>query len=170
MAGLPAVLLLVGGGLSVVGARLRPVLTALILAAWLPGILAVQMPRPWVVYREVAAKLAGWAGPSDLVIVHSVPSGVIALARALPAETPVASWVVQLSTRTVPDDLRALLSDRRRVALVKTHDLQKPNPAEPWLREHARLEREDRLGGGTVLYFGPRDGTSILPEPPRGTR
>lgn len=57
-----------------------------LVVAWLPGIRVVFLNGRgfWDGYRQVAVKVAGWAGPSDLVIVHSIPSGVVGIARYLP--------------------------------------------------------------------------------------
>jgi len=166
LAGLPAVMLLVGAGLAQVRARPRAIVIALILGSWLPGIALTHDPRRWVRYGAVAAGLDAWAGPSDLVIVHSIPSGVIGVSRYLRGSVPIVSWVVQLSTRSVPGDLEALLRGREKIALVKTLYLGKPSPVEPWLREHASLEREAKLSDGHVLYFAPKRGDTILPQHP----
>jgi hypothetical protein len=59
--------------------------------------------------------------------------------------TPIASWVVQLGQRRIPNDMNTLLAGRRTVALVKIHHLRKSSPAEPWLREHMELTRHEVL-------------------------
>ena len=59
----------------------------------------------------------------------------------------MASWVAPLAQRRVPDDLEALLQGRRRVALVQVHHLSQPAPAEPWLRQHARLVYHEIYNG-----------------------
>jgi hypothetical protein len=89
-----------------------------------------------------------------LIIVHSIPSGVLGVARYIRTNTPIASWVVQLGQRRVPGDMERLLSGLRRVAVVKVHDMGEPSPAEAWLREHATLEGQDKLHDFTrILYF-----------------
>lgn len=154
--GLPAVILLAGLGISHLPRRAQIAFLILVLFAWLPGIRSIfaEPSRPYEPYPEVAARLAIWAKPSDLIIVHSIPSGVLGVARYLEISTPLASWVVQLGQRRVPDDMEALLADRCRVALVKVHDLNEPSPAEAWLREHTTLDSQDRLYTSTeILYF-----------------
>jgi hypothetical protein len=100
------------------------------------------------------------------VVVHSVPTGVVGLARYLKRDIPLASWVEPLGLRQVPSDLHLLLSGRRRVALVKIHDLHRPSPAEAWLRGHARLIRRDifNRSGAEVLYFEPLNGSTFSAE------
>lgn len=154
--GLPAGMLLAGLGISRLPRRGHVAFLIMILVTWASGLRAVfaEPLRPWEPYPEVAARLTTWADPSDLIIVHSIPSGVLGVARYLHTDTPLASWVVQLGQRRVPDDMYALLAGRCRVALVKIHDMGEPSPAEAWLREHARLDRYDRLHPFTkILYF-----------------
>jgi hypothetical protein len=157
--GLPAAMLLAALGMSQLSRRAHATFLLLVLFAWLPALLDIfaTPPRPWEPYPKVAAHLDSWAYPSDLIIVHSIPSGVLGVAQYLRTNAPLASWIVQLGQRRVPDDMVALLAGRCRVALVKIHDLGKPSPAEAWLREHATLNRQDRLHFSTeILYFLPQ--------------
>ena len=142
-------------------------LSALLLA-WLPSGLAQAKgdPRPWEPYRRVDARLMSWAQPGDVVVVHSVPTGVIGLARYLKRDIPIVSWVEPLGLRQVPGDLDLILAGNRRVALVKIHDLHLPSPVEARLREHARLIRRDifNKSGAEVLYFEPLSGSTFSTE------
>jgi hypothetical protein len=133
--------------------------------AWLPGIreVANASPREWEPFPTIAARLEGWTTADDLVIVHSIPSGVIGLARYADPRTPIASWVVQLGARTVPADVEALATGRCRVAVVRTHDLggTAPSALDGWLRAHATLDREevlyDEAGVRTTVTYFTRD-------------
>ena len=153
--GLPAAVLLAAVALG----RLRPGvgagLTALILLAWTPGVWAVLTNASDYrsAYRDAATAAARWAGPLDLVIVHSIPSGVLGVAHYLPPTVPVAAWVGQLGQRRVPEDVSALVAGRRRVVFVRIHDVGAPAPEEGWLRERARLIGEGTAEGSTVLAF-----------------
>jgi hypothetical protein len=122
--------------------------------AWLPGIRVVFLNGRgfWGGYRQVAVKVAGWAGPSDLVIVHSIPSGVVGIARYLTPDTQVAGWVEQLGRRRVPEDVVRLLHGRGRVALVVIHS-GAPAPEKVWLEKHATPAGGFRLLNARVLYF-----------------
>ena len=164
--------------------------TALVLLAWTAGAwpILAHRARPGAAYPALDAELGAWAGPSDLVVVHSIPSGLIGMARYLDHDVPMASWIAPLNLRRVPDDLELLLRGRRRLALVQVHNLAQPAPAEPWLRAHARLVRRviydgaaDRLTADTtalspqllaalrehklieIFYFAPASGETFLP-------
>jgi hypothetical protein len=123
--------------------------------AWAPGVRDVfaRRARAWEPYREVARRAAAWAGPDDLVLVHSIPSGVLGVARYLTGDVPMAAWVGQLGQRRVPDDVAALVSGRNRVAFIRIHDVGEPAPEEAWLRAHATVRREERREGADVVYF-----------------
>lgn len=160
--GLPAGLLLAAMAISWLPRRAIAAFLLLIFLAWLPGIrdTFTGPSRDWEPFPEVGIHLTAWAKPCDLIIVHSIPSGVLGVARYLDTSTPIASWVVQLKQRRVPDDIKALTVGCRRVALVKIHDMGELSPVEAWLRENARLDREVKLYHFTkILYF-------LLPSPP----
>jgi hypothetical protein len=162
--GLPAGLLLVGMLINVLPYRIRVAFLLVIIFIWLPGIRGVfSMPsRPWEPYPEISKHLAANTDPSDLIIVHSIPSGVLGVARYLKNSTRLASWVVQLERRRIPDDMEKLVVDRCCIILIKVHHLEKASPAEAWLRKHAKLERHEvllypkrmRIDSPTeILYF-----------------
>jgi hypothetical protein len=112
----------------------------------------------------LAARLEAWAGPGDVVLVRSIPSGVVGLSRYLRSDIPVVAWVTQLGTRRVPADLERILRGRRRAALLTVHALGAADPVEPWLREHARLiGRESfRRSSAELLYFAPANGEALF--------
>jgi len=157
--GLPAALLLLALALNHLSPRARVVFLLLTLLAWSPGIRDTygEPPRPWEPFPTVATRLAAWDPAADVVVVHSIPSGVLGVARYVDPRTSIVTWVPQLGRRRVPDDAEALLAGRHRVALVKTHAMGEPSPAEAWLREHATLDHEEGLFADrsftTILYF-----------------
>ena len=161
--GLPAALLLAALGMSRLPCTGHLAFLLLLLLAWTPAIgdIFENPSRPWEPYPSVAARLDALTVPSDLVIIHSIPSGVLGVARYMSTDTPVVSWVVQLGLRSLPADMEHLVVGRCRVALVKIHYLNEPSPAEAWLREHGELDHQDKFDGLTeILYF-------VL-EPPAG--
>jgi 4-amino-4-deoxy-L-arabinose transferase-like glycosyltransferase len=163
---LPAAMVLAALLISQLPPKLHVVALSALLLAWLPGAFALArgVPRPWEPYRRVDARLMSWARPGDVVVAHSVPTGVVGLARYLKRDIPIASWVEPLGLRRVPGDMHLLLAGTRRVALVKIHDLDLPSPAEAWLREHGRLIRRDifNQSGTEVLYFQPLHGSTFF--------
>lgn len=167
LAALPGAILLVALGVSRLPGKLQPWLLGAVILAWLPAatIMVSSPPRPWEPYPEVGSRLASWAGPDALVLVHSIPTGVLGVARYLPPEIPLASWVVQLNTRVLPDDLTRLLAGRQRVAVVRIHAAGAPAVAATWLQAHARLVARDsfRLSSAEVLYFEPASGDTFFP-------
>ncbi len=165
LGGLPAAVLLAALALSRLGPGARAGLVALILLAWTPGVWVVltKASRYREAYRDAARAAGRWVGPSDLVIIHSIPSGVLGVARYLPPDVPVAAWVGQLGQRRAPDDVTDLVAGRRRVVLVRIHDVGAPAPEQDWLREHARLVGEATGEGSTVLYFEPASGVAFEP-------
>ena len=153
--GLPAALLLAAMAISWLPRKGYAAFVLLILLAWVPGTCDIfaKPSRPWEPFPEVGLRLTAWAKPDDLIIVHSIPAGVLGVTRYLRTGPPIASWVVQLRQRRVPDDMERLLSGRRRVALVKVHDIGEPSPAEAWLRENATLEGPDKLHDLTRIFY-----------------
>jgi uncharacterized membrane protein len=156
---LPAAMLLAGLLLSRLPRTFHAIALGALLLAWLPGAVALARgdSRPWQPYRRIGTRLMSWAQPGDVVVVHSIPSGVVGVARYLKRDLPVGAWVEWLGRRQVPADLQVLLGGQRRVALVKVAYLYRPSSAEVWLRAHARLVRRDRFAnsGAEVLYFEP---------------
>jgi hypothetical protein len=167
LAGLPAAILLAALALGRLPSKLQLAMLGALLLGWLPASKAmlVSSPRPWEPFRDVGLRLESWARPGDVVVVHSIPSGVVGVARYLRRDIPLASWVVQLDTRIVPDDLERLLAGQRRVAVVRIHEVGAPPVAATWLREHARLIAQDRSRSSSaeVLYFEPASGDTFFP-------
>jgi Dolichyl-phosphate-mannose-protein mannosyltransferase len=168
LAGLPAAMLLAALAMSQLPPRISAVFLGVVLLAWIPGVRAIvgaKAPRPWEPYPEVAAGIESWARPGDVVLVRSIPSGVIGVARYLRRDIPVASWVTQLGTQQVPTDLQRLLRGRRRLAVATIHDRGGPDQVEPWLQAHARMTERTtyRSSRAEVLYFEPMNGDSVFP-------
>jgi uncharacterized membrane protein len=160
--GLPAAIILVALGISHLPKMAYVAFLILIPFIWLPGVRKVfAEPRYWEPFPEVGARLNTWARSrsQDLIIAHSIPSGVVGVARYMAADTPIVSWVVQLKQRRVPDDIQRLASAYQRVALVKIHDLNEPSPAEDWLLQNRVLQLREKLYEAPdakieILYFG----------------
>lgn len=165
LAAIPAAMLLLGLALSRLPLRMNALVVALIVCLWVPGIVAMfQSPRAWEPYVQLGSELSEWAGEGDLIIVHSIPSGVLGVTRYMHSAAPVAAWIGQLGSRRTPQDLDRLLQGRRRVALVKVHHIGEPAPEEDWLRTHARLLQERTLRSARVLYFAPSTGATFVAD------
>ncbi len=164
IAGMPAAFLVVG----LAAARLRPTMRVLLIGPILlfcaVGLVRFGRleARSGPAFREIGARLAREARPDDLVLVHSIPSGVCGIARYTQAALggrpgpAFAAWVGQLGRRRVPDDMEALLAGRSRVFFVNVHAVGAPDPEREWLEAHAAL-----LGTRDFLVFAPRDGPTF---------
>ena len=162
--GLPAAALLGGIALGRLPRRAAVAAALLVVIGWSAAIrdMFVRPARWWQPFPELAAELDSSTSPADVVIIHSIPSGVLGVARYLPGEVPVASWVQRLEQRQVPGDIERLAAAACRVVLVKVHDLGTASTAEAWLRAHATLLTEDRsVTHSEILYFQPSSSGDI---------
>ena len=176
--GLPAAILVFALAIDHV---FRPAGVAVLLGtflAWIPGLvdMAVGPSRWWQPFPIIAQRLEGWTAPDDLVIVSSIPSGVIAVARYVDPRTPVAAWVQALGNRKMPDDAEALTDGRCRVAFVAVHDLGVRAPVDSWLRARATTVATDVIVEEPavhteITYFTlpGRDGRCADRSPPSRT-
>lgn len=176
-AGLPAAFLLAGLALGKLWPGFRAVLLSLIVLACLVGIRRIYLNdnRQYEPYPDLGEKLAGALTATDVVIVHSIPSGVVGVARYLERQGAsakglgFASWVGQLKQRHVPEDVLRLTAGRRQVALVIIHEVSEPAPEAAWLTAKATLTHRDDIDNASVLYFTPRRGRFFPSSPAKPT-
>jgi hypothetical protein len=164
LAGLPGALVLAAVGLGVLHRAARVAVLLVILLAWSSGVRAIlRLPsRQYEPYREVAASLNQTVTTDDLVLVHSIPSGVLGIARYVNGATMVASWVGQLGRRHVPADAEALTEGRAKVIVVRIHEVGEPAPEESWLRLHAKLVDESGRQAARLSAFQPLSGERFV--------
>lgn len=162
-AALPAACLLGAWALGELGPRLAWVAVALVGVCWLPELAAMYRNRSRCdqPYHDVARHVAAYGSAGDLMVVHSIPSGAIALARYSTSRGQYFPWVEQLGQRRLPDSLEAVLPGRKRVLLVKIHTVGAPVPEEAWLRKYARFVREQRIGAARIEEFLPLTGDAF---------
>jgi hypothetical protein len=155
IAGMPAVLLLAAVVLGQLRTGLRTIFIVLILVAWLPSSWTVitNSVRGWEPFRQLGSLLEQ-TGDSDVVVVHSIPSGVLGIARYVQKPVVVLSWVGQLQQRRVPEDIEGLLSAGR-IIFIKVHEVDEPAPEQVWLQNHAQLVNELRMDAAEILFFMP---------------
>jgi hypothetical protein len=160
---LPAAYLLVGTGLGCFGVRARTAIVALIVAAWVPtlGSIFQKRSRSGPDLRGVAEAIAAQSTGTDLVLIHSIPSGVIGFARYYDGPAPIASWVEQLGERRAPESLRSLAAGRTAIHFFRFHEVGAPAPEEDWLRVNAVVARETRVAGSLVTEFRPKAGETF---------
>ena len=157
LAALPAAYLLAALGLFALPRRAALILLTLILFCWLIPISNIYRlrARSGEPFRDVARELSPNASSSDLILVHSIPSGVLGVARYAEDSAPIASWVQQLGTHRVPESLLALAAGRNSIRYVKIHQLAEPAPEEDWLRANARIVHETSFPAGRTVDFRP---------------
>jgi uncharacterized membrane protein len=157
LAGMPAAFLLVAAGLQEVRHELRIAVLGILLLAWLPRIYDIfrASSRDGDVYRQIGEYIGDHRRSGDVVIVHSVPSGVLGVARYLPADIEMASWVAQLGNRRVPQDIQALADAHSRVVDVSINNVDVPPPEESWLRANARIVADVRCNSELRYGAGP---------------
>lgn len=155
IAGMPAVLLLLALFLSRLRLALQTVLLLAIVMIWLPSIwtIVTNSVRGWQPFRQIAWLLGQRVTYDDVVVVHSIPSGVLGIARYVQRPMNLYSWVGQLKQRHVPDDIEPLAVHHQKIVLIKIHTVGEPAPEEAWLREHVRLTDEMKIGNAEVLFF-----------------
>ena len=174
ISGMPAAHLLLAVGWARLGAATRLALAVAFLVPWSVGTLNIYREyRDFEPLRRVGRILAEDARDSDLVIIHSIPSGVAGVSRYMARHEgatraiAVAPWVGQLGRRRVPEDIASLVAGRARVRLLLIHTVGEPAPEGDWLRRNATFlgsRRFDvvplggrRLDGVEVFDFAPND-------------
>ena len=104
---LPAAYLLAGMGIACFAERTAAILLVLIVISW--GDIMVTMfrqnSRSGEPFRPIAYSIAAHNTPSDLILVHSIPSGVLGIARYSNKSSAVGVWVEQLGQRRVPESI-----------------------------------------------------------------
>jgi hypothetical protein len=168
---MPAAFVLVGLAVSRLGSRARWAVTGAVVLLCLLGLRSFhESPsRAAEPFREIGALLAEETTAGDLVIVHSIPSGVCGIARYIQGAhrdltgIGFASWVGQLGRRRVPDDLDTLAAGRRRIVFVDIHAVRAPAPEKDWLEAHAARAGGSQLGAASLVYYRPRGSEVFLP-------
>jgi mannosyltransferase len=159
---LPPLLLLLATALARTPKWLHVTMLGAITLSWLPGLLGTAFSdrsRPWQPYPGIAGALESRLDTGDVVILSSIPSGVVGIARYLDEGIPIVSWVAPLGTREARDTER-LVAGRRRVALAEVTSLGASSPAREWLEVHGRQIAEDtfRSSSSKIVYFVPMSG------------
>jgi hypothetical protein len=155
LGGMPAVLLLAGIVAAGLPGRVRVAVLLAIAVAWLPGLwrISTDFARGTSPLREVARLVDERSGAGDLVVVHSIPSGIVGVARYLQRPTPMTVRVGQLQRRIDPSELDVLFAGYRRTLLVKVRAGGGVAPHEEHLRRNATLLAENRIRNAAVLEF-----------------
>ena len=148
---------LAAAGLACLRPRTRIIMLSLIVLAWIPNLVVLnQDPSHWNSIREISRMVSANSHPSDLILVHSIPSGVLGVARYASGPAGMASWFGQLGNRRVPGSIQQLAAGRKRILFVKLHEVGEPAPEEDWLRANATSFGEPRFESAEAVDFRPR--------------
>lgn len=154
---LPAAALLAALALSRFRRAARLGLLAIILTAWSYSLRSIydNPSRNDLPFWKLGQVLSAEATESDLILVHSIPSGAVGVSRYTQGPAKIAAWVGQLGTRTTPDSLLSLAAGFRRILFVRLHDVGAPAPEEEWLRANAQVVQETRYKLILMVEFRP---------------
>jgi len=155
---LPAAYLLAGMGIACFADRTAAILLVLIFISWGNVILNMfrQNARSGEPFRAVAQSVTAQNTPLDLILVHSIPSGVLGLARYSEKSSAIGVWVEQLGQRRVPESIQNLIAGRSRVFFVLAHPLGEPVPEEQWLRLRSIVSHDGWRQRIKVTEFRPK--------------
>jgi hypothetical protein len=165
-AGLPAAVLLLGLAISRVPNRVRYVVAGVLLLSWSTGVrrCIINPARSYGYFRELGVLVDQNTDPKrDIIIVDSIPSGVVGMARYMKTTTPMVSWVPGLRPEQIPPKVATLVGPGGRIVLVKIHNLGRHLALEDWLRHNASEEKEnfsDLYPGAITLFRFPAPGVS----------
>jgi uncharacterized membrane protein len=159
LAALPAAYLLAAVALGCLSQRIRLVVLTLVVLTWTASLLDIyrQGSRSWEPFREAAQVASNDGNAYDAILVHSIPSGVLGIARYANESAVIGSWVGQLGTRRIPESLPALLAGHTQISFVRLHEVGETAPEEDWLRTHGKVVQEKRMGAGRIIRFKPKD-------------
>lgn len=150
--GIPAACLIIGALAALIGKWPRRAMLAALVLAWIPNLVSIHRTtgRGGFKMAEVLAAVGPDTTERDLIIVHSIPSGLLNFARYYDGPSPIAAWVGQLGRRQVPGDIVNLAAGREDIVFVRIHHVWEPAPQEDWLKERADLIRTSSWDGDMV--------------------
>ncbi len=156
----PAACLLAGAAIATWRGRWAWIAAVAVVIFWIPSIGSIgkSRGRSSQPTRDAARQVSAATMAQDLVLVHSIPTGAMSLARYLDTAADMVVWVGQLGQRRVPESIESLVQGRRKVVWVKLHAVGAPAPEEEWLRQHARLSGEGRVADIYIREFRPKAG------------
>jgi hypothetical protein len=158
IAALPAACVPAGIGLPCQRSTVRNVMLVAIVSAWVPNIVSIYRAQSRIgpPVCAIARALTVDSKPSDLVIVESIPSDVLAIVRYTRGPTLFASWVGQLGNRRIPESIHTLAAGCSRILLVRMNKQGATDSPEQWLRLNAIVCGEQRFGPASIVCFRPR--------------
>ena len=93
-----------------------------------------QNARSHEPYRQIARAAVLTDKSPGLILVHSIPPGVLGIARYFDGSAAMSSWVGQVSNRRAPESIQTRGCGGSYISFVKIHEVGEPAPEENWLR------------------------------------
>lgn len=151
---LPAAYLLAAIALANLSRSIRFGFLALIVACWSASIVKIYQlnARNEEQLNKIAEMIADHRTARDVVIVDSIPSGILGIARYAGEDTLIAAWVPQLETKRIPGSITKISAGSKRALLVQFWAGQ-PAPELDWLRANATLVRREEIGAAEIADF-----------------
>lgn len=163
IAALPFAYLLASVGLTCLGRFARFVVLIFIIFGWSLTTLGIYASgwRGWSPLREIANIACAHTVTSDLILVRSIPSTVLGIARYARTPAALASWIAPLGMRQVPESLRELARGRTQIILIQMRERREPVPEQDWLRGHTLVTDQRKLGSAEIVKFRPLKGDTF---------
>jgi hypothetical protein len=156
---LPAALVLLGMTIATAPRTVQLLLAVAIGAVWLHAFrvsVFTSEARPFQPLPEVARRLHKWrdtGATEPLVIVHSIPTGVIGLARYLDGNVEMFPSIIRVNNAPAPADIDRATAGYDRFAYVRFHDLGVASTYASWLSEHTQASGTEDIEGVQIRYF-----------------
>jgi hypothetical protein len=160
---LPAAIMLLAASLAPHRTSIQVLLATALVGCWIPQAAGMlQDPdRNDQNYWLVAWHLERRTSADDLILIHSIPTGAMGVARYANPAAPMAVWVQQLGVQQVPQTIERLVAGRRRVFYLDVHSVGAPAPEKDWLEQNGELIQQTRLGNAWLSEFAPRNAPSF---------
>jgi len=160
---LPAAYLLAGMGIACFADRTAIIVLVLIVISWADVVVTMfrQNARSGEPFQAIAQSITAHNTPADLILVHSIPSGILGIARYSDKSSAIGVWVEQLGQRRVPESIQGLIAGRSRVFFVLAHPLGEPVPEEEWLRAQSIVSSDRWRQRIKVVELQPKIGATF---------
>jgi len=156
---LPAALVLLAIVITTAPRRTQVVLTGAIAVMWCQALLIsvfTAAPRPFQPLPDVAGRLQAWnesGRTRPLLIVHTIPTGLIGLTRYLDDRFDVFPSIIRINNAASTADIERVTAGYERFAYVRFHDFDVASAYEAWLSQHAAATGTEQLAGVHIQYF-----------------
>jgi mannosyltransferase len=155
LSALPAACLLIAFGLGCLPHRISWCVLILFSLIWTLSYRSILENPDRAIFRisHVINTFGDEPTKDDVIFVHSIPSGVLAVARYYKGSAPIYPWVSQLGERSIPESIQSAIQGRNKVYFVRIHEVGAPAHELSWFYENATVEFETDWGYGKISVF-----------------